>query len=122
MNRLSLRPPDGGAGPREPYTFTGDPAASLVATAIHAGHDIRPEVSSLLTLDEAARLREEDPFTDRIAACADSRVLVFRSRFEVDLNRGRDDAVYRTPDDCWGLDRSGIGRAGRTGVRRIRRS
>ena len=104
MNRPGLRLGDFGAEQRAPYSFTGDPAASLVATAIHAGHDIRPEVSSLLALEDAVRLREEDPFTDRIAACADSRVLVFRSRFEVDLNRGRDDAVYRTPDDCWGLD------------------
>ena len=27
-----------------------------------------------------------------------------RSRFEVDLNRPREKAVYVTPDDCWGLD------------------
>lgn len=76
----------------------------MVAAAIHTGHELRPEVSSLLTLPDSARLREEDPFTDRIAACADARVVVNRSRFEVDLNRGRKDAVYRTPEDCWGLD------------------
>jgi N-formylglutamate amidohydrolase len=93
-----------GTGQREPYGFTGDPTSCLVATAIHAGHDVRPEISSLLRLDEATRLREEDPFTDRIAAVADSVVLVYRSRFEVDLNRGREAAVYRQPDDCWGLD------------------
>ena len=28
---------------------------------------------------------------------------VHRSRFEVDLNRPRDEAVYRTPDMAWGL-------------------
>jgi hypothetical protein len=27
-----------------------------------------------------------------------------RSRFEVDLNRPRDKAVYRTPEDAWGLE------------------
>jgi N-formylglutamate amidohydrolase len=30
-------------------------------------------------------------------------VVVHRSRFEVDLNRPRDRAVYRTPADAWGL-------------------
>ena len=27
-----------------------------------------------------------------------------RSRFEADLNRPRREAIYRKPDDCWGLD------------------
>ncbi len=58
--------------------FAGDPASALVATAIHAGHDVRPEVGSRLAIDEATRLREEDPFTDRITECAASRVVVHR--------------------------------------------
>lgn len=57
-----------------------------------------------MSLDEDARLREEDPFTDQIAAAAAFRVLVHRSRFEVDLNRPREDAVYRSPEQCWGLE------------------
>jgi N-formylglutamate amidohydrolase len=97
-------PRDGGADVGEPFGICGGSAVPLVATAIHAGHDLRPEVARLVQLDELTRLREEDPFTDRIARCADSRVIVHRSRFEVDLNRSRDGAVYRTPDDCWGLD------------------
>jgi N-formylglutamate amidohydrolase len=31
-------------------------------------------------------------------------MLACRSRFEVDLNRPRDEAVYVRPDDAWGLD------------------
>lgn len=89
---------------REPYAFSGSPTTPLLAAAIHAGHDLRPEVSSRIMLSDVARRREEDPFTDRIAACADTRVIVNRSRFEVDLNRNREFAVYRTPDDCWGLN------------------
>ena len=57
-----------------------------------------------MVLDEAERFREEDPFTDRIAAVVPDRVLTSRSRFEADLNRPRREAVYRTPEDCWGLD------------------
>ena len=74
----------------------------VVMTAIHAGHGLRPELADLIRVDEATRLREEDPFTDRLAV-AGTRITVHRSRFEVDLNRQRRDAVYRTPDDAWGL-------------------
>ncbi len=35
----------------------------IVATAIHNGHDVRPEVRELLAISEEDRLREEDPFT-----------------------------------------------------------
>lgn len=76
----------------------------VVATAIHHGHDLRSDVSALMILPEAERLREEDPFTGEIAAVAPTRAIVMRSRFEVDLNRPRERAVYRVPDDCWGLE------------------
>ncbi len=89
---------------REPYAFAGDLSSNLIATAIHAGHDVRPEIAPLLKIGEADRLREEDPFTDRIAARVDLHIAVSRSRFEVDLNRSRDHAVYRTPDDSWDLE------------------
>ncbi len=75
----------------------------VVATAIHHGHDARDEVAKHFALDDAERLREEDPFTGDWAHEALTRVIGTRSRFEVDLNRARDKAVYRTPDDAWGL-------------------
>ncbi len=84
--------------------FTGDWDTQVVATSVHAGHDLRPEIAAAMVLDEDVRLREEDPHTDVIAAAVDSRALTGRSRFEVDLNRPREEAVYREPDDCWGLD------------------
>ena len=84
--------------------FTGDWDTQVVATSVHAGHDLRPEIAAAMVLDEDVRLREEDPHTDVIAAAVDSRALTARSRFEVDLNRPREEAVYREPDDCWGLD------------------
>ena len=43
----------------------------------------------------AARLYEEDPFTGRWTTIAPTRVVGLRSRFEVDLNRPRESAVYR---------------------------
>ncbi len=76
----------------------------IVATAIHAGHALRPEIAALIALDEATRLREEDPFTAELARVAPIRLIALRSRFEVDLNRPRDRALYRVPADAWGLE------------------
>jgi N-formylglutamate deformylase len=75
----------------------------LVATAIHSGHEIRDELQPWLALSEEDRLREEDPYTGRWVAVGDTSVVVHRSRFEVDLNRPREKAVYRSPKDAWGL-------------------
>ena len=82
--------------------FIGPWDTQIVATAIHAGHDLRPDVAAAMLLSEQDRLREEDPFTDLIAAAVPDRVVTTRSRFEVDLNRPRREAVYRRPEDAWG--------------------
>ncbi|MEO5610823.1 MAG: N-formylglutamate amidohydrolase [Ornithinibacter sp.] len=86
------------------YSVLGHLNGQVVATAIHTGHEVRADLAPLMVLDEVTRLREEDPFTDRIGAHLPIRVVVHRSRFEVDLNRDRESSVYREPDDCWGLD------------------
>ena len=76
----------------------------IVATAIHAGHELRPELRERMALSDATRRREEDPYTDRLTAPYCTRLTVSRSRFEVDMNRPRDEAVYRGPDEAWGLE------------------
>jgi len=76
----------------------------LVATAIHDGHEVRDDALRHMKIDEADRLREEDPWTAEWTTVAPNRVIGLRSRFEVDLNRPRDGAVYRTPADAWGLE------------------
>jgi hypothetical protein len=75
----------------------------VAAAAIHDGHGLRAEVADLMALSDADRLREEDPFTGQAIADVPTHIIAHRSRFEADLNRGRDTAVYRTPDQCWGL-------------------
>lgn len=75
----------------------------LLATAVHAGHVIRTDLLPFIALDEATRLREEDPHTETWATVAPTWLVPRRSRFEVDLNRPRDEAVYLTPEDAWGL-------------------
>lgn len=75
----------------------------FVAAAIHSGHLIRPELNPLFNLTESERLREEDPYTDWLTNVAPNRIIGLKSRFEVDLNRKRNKAVYLTPEDAWGL-------------------
>lgn len=85
-------------------TFTHDGDSRVIATAVHHGHELRPEIERIMAIDERTRRREEDPHTGDIAERFDVSVVVHHSRFEVDLNRKRDDAVYLTPEDAWGLD------------------
>ena len=90
--------------PMEFASFNVSGPDVLVATAVHDGHELRPGLAAATALDDATRLREEDPHTGKIAARFDNNVVVHRSRFEVDLNRERDEAVYRRPEDAWGLE------------------
>jgi hypothetical protein len=80
-----------------------NPKYPIVATAIHDGHALRPEVAGIMALTEAERLREEDPFTGQLTKIAETRIIGVRSRFEVDLNRARHKAIYLEPADAWGL-------------------
>jgi N-formylglutamate amidohydrolase len=75
----------------------------LAATAIHNGHDLREEVEAIMALDGSERLREEDPHTGIWTTVVTTQLVAHRSRFEVDLNRPRGKAVYRSPEDAWGL-------------------
>jgi N-formylglutamate amidohydrolase len=76
----------------------------VIATAVHHGHQLRPDLVELLALDEATRLREEDPHTGEVARLFPNNVVVNRSRFEVDVNREREQAMYLKPEDAWGLE------------------
>lgn len=75
----------------------------VAAFALHAGHILRPGLGGLAGVDDAGRLREEDPFTALFSPPGVPLIEVVRSRFEVDLNRPRFRAVYQGPDDAWGL-------------------
>ncbi len=83
------------------YLERGD--GPLVATAIHDGHGLRPELISQVALSESERQREEDPLTGSWTEVAPTRLIAQQSRFEVDFNRHRDQAVYQVPEEAWGL-------------------
>lgn len=76
----------------------------LVAAAIHNGSLLSDHIKKINALSEAERLREEDPFTGSWTSITDKKIIAHYSRFEVDLNRPRDKAVYHEPGDSWGLN------------------
>jgi N-formylglutamate amidohydrolase len=94
--------------PTEPPFLIEPGDAPILAAAVHSGHSTRAEIAPLLQLDAAQRLREDDPFTGDMAravaqAAGGTLILGCRSRFEVDLNRPREAAIYLRAEDAWGL-------------------
>lgn len=79
-------------------------SSPLLAIAVHDGHHVRHDVAECLLIDEYKRLQEEDPYTGFFTKIAASRMIINTSRFEVDVNRPREQAIYRTPEQAWGLD------------------
>lgn len=78
-------------------------ASPVVGTAIHDGHAVRSNVLGKMALGKQERLREEDPFTADTIRALGNRIVFHRSRFEMDLNRARDAAIYLRPEQAWGL-------------------
>ena len=72
--------------------------------AIHDGHQMDPAIEDFVILDEQGRLREEDPYTASMAELPVNQIFVATSRFQLDLNRKREDAVYLRPEQAWGLE------------------
>ena len=75
----------------------------LVASAIHCGHQLSEDIARLMALDDAVRFREEDPYTDILTHITGNRIIAHHSRFEFDLNRPPENAIYLEPSDAWGL-------------------
>jgi len=76
----------------------------LLATAIHDGHLISEDLANLFALKESDQLREEDPFTAIWTSITGNTIIAHHSRFEFDLNRPPEKAVYIEPSDAWGLE------------------
>ena len=75
----------------------------LVTAAIHNGHLLSENLLQISALKEAERLREEDPYTGIWGKISENHIIGQRSRFEFDLNRPSEKAIYLSPDDAWGL-------------------
>jgi len=77
--------------------------AIYAGIAIHAGNRIRDELRDAVAVDPADQYREEDPGTEKFIQDFPIQIIALDSRFEYDLNRSSDRAVYLTPDMAWGL-------------------
>jgi N-formylglutamate amidohydrolase len=84
-------------------TIKVDGETPLVACAIHNGHQLSERLISLSALEESVRFREEDPFTGIWTEITENRIIAHHSRFEFDLNRPPEKAIYLVPEDAWGL-------------------
>ena len=72
----------------------------LVAAAIHNGHRLSENVSGHCTLNASDRLREKDPFTGIWTDITDNQIITRYSRFEFDLIRPPENAIYLMPSDA----------------------
>ncbi len=76
----------------------------FIAVVLHDGHYISEELKPFLLLSEHERAREEDPYTWHMAEHLPvTKVRVYPSRFQTDLNRHKEKAVYLQPEVAWGL-------------------
>lgn len=75
----------------------------IVCTAIHNGHFESKNIKENLAITETIQKREEDPYTEFFTEICKNRIIGRTSRFEVDINRKPEKAVYLKPEDAWGL-------------------
>ena len=83
--------------------FKFDYSKPFICTAVHNGHKLNDLTKSNLGISEADQLREEDPYTSFFTEICPNTIIAEYSRFEADLNRPEDRAVYIKPEDAWGL-------------------
>lgn len=81
------------------FTLKIDEYVSYVCAAVHNGHQFRKELWNLCTHTEYERWYEEDPETKSMIQSHPIVISGCDSRFEYDLNRAPEDAIY---EDAWG--------------------
>ena len=119
MQALGSGQPVDGRGGLGGFAFAVDGSAACIATAIHAGGNVRDELRPLMAIGAAGRYFEEDPETDTMIQGAPSAVWGLDSRSEYDLNRPPGDALPLTPERFWGTRvyaRQPTGRMNRTSM------
>jgi N-formylglutamate amidohydrolase len=77
--------------------------ALFAGVSMHSGNRVREEIRNILSVSEADRHREEDPYMDRFIADFPIQILGRDSRFEYDLNRNPYRAIYDFDRPTWGL-------------------
>lgn len=81
------------------FTIKIDDYVPYVCAAVHDGHQFRKELWSKCLHTEYDRWYEEDPETENMVKHHPIVISGMDSRFEYDLNRDPDNAIY---EDAWG--------------------
>lgn len=81
------------------FTIKIESDAPFICTAIHDGGNVREELINNCALSQAERYFEEDPYTGEFINNMPITVIGRDSRYEYDLNRGPDTAIY---EEAWG--------------------
>ncbi len=85
-------------------TVIHDAPSAFIGTALHWSSAVRKDVAPKLSISEPDRFYEEDPETHRFLAPLTHVITPNQSRYEVDLNRPPDVAVYSRPELAWGKE------------------
>ena len=81
------------------FTIKIDNYVHYACAAVHDGHQFRKELWGNCLHSEYDRWYEEDPMTKEMVKTHPIVIAGLDSRFEYDLNRAPDDAIY---EDAWG--------------------
>jgi len=100
--RISERSPFEAISPMGTVLFRVKTYEPWLGLAAHAGHRVREELIPKMGIDENERLYEEDAYVDYFISSAPIQIVGLDSRFEYDVNRARDHAVYLKPFESWG--------------------
>ncbi len=79
-----------------------DFSSPFIGLAIHAGHNVRPELACRLAIDSTQQGLEEDTATDFMISGLSNRIAALESRIVYDLNRPPDRAIPLTAERFWG--------------------
>lgn len=81
------------------FSIRVDRYVPAIFTAIHAGNSVQEQLLAKLALEEEERRYEEDPFTGDMLASFPIVLEGLESRYQYDLNRHPDSAIY---EEAWG--------------------
>ncbi len=74
----------------------------LIGLAVHAGHRVREELIPKMAIEEDERAYEEDLFVEHFIVDFPIQMIGLDSRYEYDVNRPKEQAVYLKPFQSWG--------------------
>ncbi len=103
LQKLKTRESVSGTDSSGGFAYKLDFTVPAIATAIHAGHNVRSELLPFMNLSVSERMFEEDTATETMIEEMPNTVWGLESRAVYDLNRHPDIALPLTPKKFWGV-------------------